>query len=46
MEHLQANVDALRIRLTDEHVKYLESILPFDPGFPNTMIVSLHLCSS
>jgi aryl-alcohol dehydrogenase-like predicted oxidoreductase len=40
VEHLKANIDALRISLTDEHIKYLESILPFDPGFPNTMVVS------
>ena len=41
VEHLKANLDALRISLTDEHIKYIESILPFDPGFPNTMIVSI-----
>ena len=40
IEHLHANIDALRITLTDEHIKYLERILPFDPGFPTTMIVS------
>lgn len=40
VEHLMANVEALKISLTDEHMRYLESVLPFDPGFPNTMIVS------
>lgn len=34
-----ANLEALDIALTPEHIKYLESILPFDPGFPITMIV-------
>ena len=39
LEHLQANMDALKISLTDEQVKYLEGVLPFDPGFPNSLIV-------
>ncbi|KIK81130.1 hypothetical protein PAXRUDRAFT_202238 [Paxillus rubicundulus Ve08.2h10] len=38
VEHLEANLDALRITLTPEHVKYLESINPFDPGFPHNFI--------
>ena len=41
VEHLEANLEALEIALTPEHVKYLESIIPFDPGFPTTFIVSL-----
>jgi len=40
-EHLLANVEALELVLTDEHIKYLESVTDFDPGFPNAMIVSL-----
>ena len=40
VEHLQANLEALEIDLTPEHIKYLEGILPFDPGFPTTLIVS------
>lgn len=40
VEHLEANLDALRITLTPEHVKYLESIIPFEPGFPHNFIVS------
>ena len=40
VKHLQANLEALEIVLTPEHIKYLESIVPFDPGFPTTMIVS------
>ncbi|TFY81744.1 hypothetical protein EWM64_g2270 [Hericium alpestre] len=38
IEHLQANIAALSISLSPAQIKYLESILPFDPGFPNTMI--------
>jgi len=38
IEHLHANIEALDITLTPEHIQYLESILPFDPGFPNTMV--------
>lgn len=40
VDHLMDNLEALKVSLTDEHVKYLESIVPFDPGFPSTMIVS------
>ena len=40
VEHLMANLEALEISLSDEHIKYLESVVPFDPGFPNWMIVS------
>ncbi|KAI0634200.1 Aldo/keto reductase [Trametes polyzona] len=38
VEQLEGNIEALNVALTDEHVKYLERILPFDPGFPTTMI--------
>lgn len=41
VEHLLANIEALKISLSPEQIEYLESVLPFDPGFPNTMIVSL-----
>lgn len=40
VEHLQANLEALEIVLTPEHIKYLESVIPFDLGFPMTLIVS------
>ncbi|OBZ76316.1 Aryl-alcohol dehydrogenase [NADP(+)] [Grifola frondosa] len=40
VEHLQGNIDALDIALSPEQVKYLESALPFNPGFPHGMIVS------
>ena len=40
VEHLMANLEALEITLSDDHIKYLESVEPFDPGFPYTVIVS------
>lgn len=41
VEHLTANIEALKISLSDEQIKYLEGIIPFNPGFPHWMIVSL-----
>ncbi|KAF9237344.1 NADP-dependent oxidoreductase domain-containing protein [Melanogaster broomeanus] len=38
VEQLEANLEALEIVLTPEHIKYLENIVPFDPGFPTNMI--------
>ena len=40
VEQFQANLEALEIVLTPEHIKYLESVIPFDPGFPVSLIVS------
>lgn len=40
MEHLKSNLAALDISLPKEQLKYLESAVPFDPGFPATMIVN------
>ncbi|EGN98167.1 hypothetical protein SERLA73DRAFT_138475 [Serpula lacrymans var. lacrymans S7.3] len=40
IEQLEANIEALEISLSPDQIAYLESILPFDPGFPNTFIVS------
>ncbi|KAL4247647.1 NADP-dependent oxidoreductase domain superfamily protein [Abortiporus biennis] len=37
VEQLYQNIEALEISLTDEHIKFLESIVPFDPGFPTAM---------
>jgi len=34
VEHLHDNIKALSISLTPEQIEYLESQLPFDPGFP------------
>ncbi|KIJ55749.1 hypothetical protein M422DRAFT_24276 [Sphaerobolus stellatus SS14] len=37
-EQLYANVEALDIQLKPEHIQSLESVLPFEPGFPHYMI--------
>ncbi|KAJ7605455.1 NADP-dependent oxidoreductase domain-containing protein [Mycena polygramma] len=34
VEHLVENLEALDITLSDEQIKYLESVLPFDKGYP------------
>ncbi|KAJ3782714.1 Aldo/keto reductase [Lentinula aff. detonsa] len=38
VENLVENLEALRISLSDEHIKELESVLPFDVGFPSDFI--------
>ncbi|KAF7428996.1 hypothetical protein PC9H_008234 [Pleurotus ostreatus] len=38
VEHLKANIEALNIALSKDQIEYLESIVPFDPGFPHNMI--------
>ena len=49
IEQLQANIEALDVSLSPEQIKYLESILPFEPGFPHGMVVGVfvdvHVCS-
>ncbi len=44
IEHLKQNIEALSIALSEEQVKELEGVLPFEPGFPHNFIVSLLLC--
>ena len=39
VEHLLANVEALRVSLSEEQIKEIESVVPFDPGFPSNFIV-------
>jgi aryl-alcohol dehydrogenase-like predicted oxidoreductase len=39
VEHLQANIKSLDIILTEEQIKFLEEIIPFDAGFPHNLIV-------
>ncbi len=41
-EQLEANIEALDVALSEEQIKYLEGVLPFDPGFPNVMVVSVY----
>ncbi|KAF8551286.1 Aldo/keto reductase [Imleria badia] len=38
VEHFQANLESLEIVLAPEHIKHLESVIPFDVGFPLSMI--------
>ncbi|KAF8158482.1 arylalcohol dehydrogenase [Crassisporium funariophilum] len=38
VEHLLANLEALVISLSDEQIKFLESVVPFDIGFPCNII--------
>ncbi|KAK9235278.1 NADP-dependent oxidoreductase domain-containing protein [Lipomyces kononenkoae] len=38
VEHLQDNIQALKIKLTTAQIEYLERVKPFDPGFPNDFI--------
>ena len=40
VEHLMANIEALEITLSNDQIKYLESVVEFEPGFPNMLIVS------
>ncbi|KAJ6577770.1 aryl-alcohol dehydrogenase [NADP+] [Mycena capillaripes] len=38
IEHLMSNIEALDISLSKEQIAFLEGVVPFDPGFPVTMI--------
>ncbi|KAI0354911.1 aryl-alcohol dehydrogenase [Trametes cingulata] len=38
VEQLKANIEALDIALTDEHIKQIEGAVPFDLGFPSNFI--------
>ncbi|EDR13194.1 uncharacterized protein LACBIDRAFT_177284 [Laccaria bicolor S238N-H82] len=38
IEHLEANLEALDISLSDEQIKFLEAVEPFELGFPGWMI--------
>lgn len=40
VEHLLQNLEALEISLTDEQIRELENVVPFQHGFPAWMIVS------
>ncbi|KAF9005389.1 arylalcohol dehydrogenase [Hymenopellis radicata] len=42
VEHLLSNVEALDIALSTEQIAYLESVLPFDVGFPGNFVVRLY----
>ncbi|KAJ0334851.1 hypothetical protein COL922a_010157 [Colletotrichum nupharicola] len=38
VKHLEVNIQALKIRLTEDQVRRLEAVRPFDPGFPSNFI--------
>jgi aryl-alcohol dehydrogenase-like predicted oxidoreductase len=38
VEHLQGNIDALALELSDKDVEEIESAYPFDIGFPMTFL--------
>ncbi|KAH9928004.1 Aldo/keto reductase [Epithele typhae] len=38
VEHLDANLEALDVALSEEQIKYLEGVLPFDKGFPHNFV--------
>ncbi|KAJ7110782.1 aryl-alcohol dehydrogenase [Mycena crocata] len=38
VEHLMANIEALDIKLTTEHISFIDGVLPFDKGFPANII--------
>ena len=39
VDHLMANIEALEIRLSEEHIARIEAVKPFDVGFPTILIV-------
>jgi hypothetical protein len=43
VEQLKENITALDISLTPEQVRRIEQAAPFDPGFPNNLVVSIVL---
>lgn len=38
VDHLKGNIEALTLTLSPEDIKEIESAVPFDLGFPHTMI--------
>jgi aryl-alcohol dehydrogenase-like predicted oxidoreductase len=38
IEHLKGNIEALSLELTDEDMKEIEATVPFDIGFPMSMV--------
>ncbi|EJD48030.1 aryl-alcohol dehydrogenase [NADP+] [Auricularia subglabra TFB-10046 SS5] len=38
VEHLKDNIKALEISLTPEQIAFIESVVPFDPGFPHNFV--------
>ncbi|EMC96820.1 hypothetical protein BAUCODRAFT_70131 [Baudoinia panamericana UAMH 10762] len=38
VEHLQDNIQSLKIKLSDQQIEKLEAVVPFVPGFPNNFV--------
>lgn len=38
IEHLRGNIEALKISLSREDMREIEAAVPFDPGFPSTLL--------
>jgi len=38
VEHLHANIEALKIKLSDKQIKDLESVVAYQPGFPTNFV--------
>jgi hypothetical protein len=38
IEHLKANVEALSLQLSADEMKEIEDVVPFDHGFPHSLI--------
>jgi aryl-alcohol dehydrogenase-like predicted oxidoreductase len=38
VEHLKDNIEGLKIKLTEEQIQFLESVKPFDLGFPSNFL--------
>ena len=41
VEQLHANIEALNVALSPEHISRIEKVIDFKPGFPNDLMVSL-----
>ena len=41
VEHLHANIEAIKISLSSEHVQQIEAVTSFDVGFPTNFIVGI-----
>ncbi|KAL3419599.1 aryl-alcohol dehydrogenase [Phlyctema vagabunda] len=38
VEHLKDNIKGLEIRLSEKQIEFLESVVPFEPGFPSSFV--------
>ncbi|OQD63410.1 hypothetical protein PENPOL_c009G00870 [Penicillium polonicum] len=45
VEHLEGNIQALSLKLTQAQIEHLESVKPFNPGFPHNFITDPNVTS-